>query len=109
MSCESECSTGSKSCQTHDQPCHDHESSCGSQSSCPIEKKIEKWQKSFCEAMHGAMVDILKEKIKARWGEKLSIEADAIINSKESQWHSLLAQAKAKAEFHEEIKKVILG
>jgi hypothetical protein len=67
------------------------------------------WQKSFCEAMRGVMVEILKEKIRSKWGAKMQKEGDAVINAMEAQWQAMLAQGKAGHQFKEEMRNIILS
>ena len=100
---ENKCSTQSGSCETHqEEGCPTESSSC-----CPIEKMTDLWSCAFKQALKEAHVDILKAKIQKAWGPKMDKMADAVLEAMEVQWHSVLAQGKAKIDLKDKISKIM--
>ena len=100
---ENKCSTQSGTCETHQEDCCPTESS----SCCPIEKATDLWSCAFKQAMKEAHVEVLKAKIHKAWGPKMDKMADAVLETMEIQWQSMLAQGKAKIDLKEKITKII--
>ena len=90
---ESECRTSNKGC-----PCGT--SGC---SGDPMDCATGMWASSFFQAMKEAQVELLKAKIQKAWGQKMDKAADAVIEAMGVQWQSMLAQAKAKADFRQRL------
>ncbi len=78
------------------------------QDCCPVDMAIEKWSKAFCQAKHEAMVEILKTKIKAQWGDCLDKASDAVMVAMEAQWKGTMLAAKGRVEFKETIKNMLI-
>ncbi len=100
---ENKCSTQSGSCETHAQECGPAQSS----SCCPIEKVTGMWACAFQQAMKEVHVDILKAKIHKAWGPKMEKMADAVLETMEVEWQSMLAQGKAKVDLKEKITRIM--
>ena len=97
-------------CSTQDGSCETHESSCGpsqEKNCCPIEKATQLWTCAFFEAMKQAHVEVLKAKILKAWGPKLDKSADAVLETMETQWQSMLAQGKSKMDLKERLAKIM--
>lgn len=75
--------------------------------SCPIEKSIQMWTESFCQAMTAVQVDMLKERIKKAWGPVMEKKADAIVQAMGAVWQAKLTAAKAQCDLHDTIRKII--
>lgn len=80
-----------------------------SQTCCPVEASVEKWSASFCQAMQCTQVDILKEKIRQRWGDTMDQVADRVIDSMEVHWASVLQQAKARKDLRENVGHIFFA
>ncbi len=113
----STCDTNTKTCPT---------TSTGASSSCSGEQKTEccpitdkvvhpvclteftvhKLAKAFPHAVHGAMVDILKEKIKKSWGPMMEKEADAFLKVMDAQWEAAAKASMASFELRQDLKKI---
>ena len=93
-------------CSTESQTCHETPEECcptQSEDCCPIEQAANIWKSAFFQAMKEVHVDILKAKIQKAWGTKMDKAADAVLEAMGVQWQSMLAQAKAKAQFRERL------
>ena len=104
----SNCDDSSKSCSTHgNQSGESTQKSCAPQETCcPVEKSIEMWSASFCAAMQETQKEILKEKIRKAWGPVMDKVGDAVVQAMGTQWHSMLAQAKAHVDLRDNVRKV---
>lgn len=74
---------------------------------CFTEFAVKKLAKAFPHAMHAAMVDILKEKIKKSWGAKMEKEADAFIKVMDAQWSAAIKASMASYELRQDLKKIM--
>ena len=74
---------------------------------CPIEKSVEMWKQSFCCALKGVQVDILKEKIRQKWGPSLDKQAEAVIAAMGAHWMAMVANAKANCDLKESVKNAL--
>jgi hypothetical protein len=101
----SQCTTDA--CCEEQDTCCPVEKSIKEGSCCPVDKSIEIWSQSFFQAMKGAQVDILKEKIRKNWGPVLDQQADAVLAAMGTHWHAMLAQGKAQAELRENMKNIL--
>ena len=99
-SCETGAGTGSGACSSSGGRCP-----CGSKacSGDPTECAASMWACSFFQAMKELQVELLKAKIQKAWGTKMDKAADAVLEAMGVQWQSMLAQAKAKAQFRERL------
>ena len=81
---------------------------CGmSECACPLETSIGLWKSAFFQAMKETHVEVLKEKIKKAWGDKLDKQADAVVEAMGIQWQSWLAAGKSKLDLKEKIAKIM--
>ena len=96
------CSTETECCET---AARAEESCCPTQVSGPdpLDKATEMWTKAFFQAMKEAHVEVLKAKIIKGWGAKLDKSADAVLETMETCWQSMVAQAKAKADLRDRL------
>lgn len=92
------CDSSANTCETSNQCCD--EQSC----SCPVEASVAMWKNSFCTAMQEVAVDLLKEKIVAKWGDTLDKQAEATVEALGAQWCAKIQAAKAECELREGIK-----
>lgn len=60
-------------------------------------------------AMTKAQVEILKEKIRQKWGAEFEKVADLILESKEAEWNEMMASSKSKHEFKEKFGALFMG
>ena len=101
-------------CRTSDESCETGAGTCGSSGrkcpcgsrTCngdPTECATSMWGCSFFQAMKELQVEILKGKLQKAWGSKMDKAADAVIEAMGVQWQSMMAQAKAKAQFRERL------
>ena len=72
----------------------------------PIECGMGMWTGAFFQAMKDAQVDLLKAKIQKAWGAKMDKAADAILEAMGTQWQTMLAQAQAKADVRERLRRI---
>jgi hypothetical protein len=79
------------------------------QTCCPVETIADRWSESFCQAMKETQVEILKAKIKKAWGADMEKVGDAVIESMNAQWESMMTKAKAHVSLRENIKKVFFS
>jgi hypothetical protein len=114
----STCDTHSNTCST---PSKDSSANCSGEQKaecCPITEKVinpvcftehavKKLAKAFPHAMHGAMVDILKEKIKKSWGPMMDKEADAFLKVMDAQWDAAIKSSMASYELRQDLKKIL--
>ncbi|MBF0217135.1 MAG: hypothetical protein HQL30_09105 [Candidatus Omnitrophica bacterium] len=89
-----------ESCESKEQ------SHCKSEECCPVESAIEKWNKSFCQAMHEVQVDILKKKIQSAWGPGMEKAADAVMEAMGVKWQSMLAKGRSHVDLREKMVKI---
>ena len=76
--CSSKCACGSDCC------------------SDPATCQMMMLKAAFCEAMKATAVDIMKEKIKKAYGQKLDKAADAVLETMNVKMQSMKAMVKAK-------------
>lgn len=88
--------------QTCEQCCGNE---CG-QSTDPIEHAKMEWHRAFFDALHQAHVDRLRKRIESTWGASMDKAADATIESFGKYWQGMMAQAEAKREFDENLRKI---
>ncbi|QSR88851.1 hypothetical protein IT6_00635 [Methylacidiphilum caldifontis] len=74
-----------------------------------VEHVAKMWQSAGCSAWSEVVKEILKEKIRARWGAELEKGAEAFVASMGAGWQAKVAKAKAEEEFRKAIEKAILG
>lgn len=98
------CSTETGCCETSEPKISE---CCPTQNAnvCPSEFVADMWKKAFREALFQAKVDVLKEKIRKSWAQKLDKGADLTLETMESQWSAVIAKAKAEGEFKEKLKQ----
>jgi len=73
---------------------------------CPIEKSIEKWSDSFCQAVTSLQVEILKQRIKKSCGPQMEQVGDAIVEAMGIQWETMMSQGKSKMKLRADIKNI---
>lgn len=71
---------------------------------CPVDESVAMWKKNFCIAMQSVAVDLLKEKIVAKWGDVLDKQAEATVEALGAQWCAKIQAAKAERGLREGIK-----
>ncbi len=76
------------------------------QNCCPVEAAEDMWKKIFFCSMKEVKRDILKEKIKKKWGPMMEKMADATVEAMGVHWESTLAQANAKKGLRENIANI---
>lgn len=74
-----------------------------------VEHVAGMWKSAGCKAFSGVVEEILKEKIRARWGSELEKGAEAFVGLLEASWQARIAKAKAGAEFRKALEKSLLG
>ena len=102
-----ECESGS--CETSSGACDSSKGcACGNAecSGSPLDCAVGMWSCSFMTAMKEVQVELLKERIRKAWGEKMGKAADGMLDSMGVQWQSMLAQAKAKDDFRGLMEKL---
>lgn len=72
----------------------------------PVVCAMHMWGASFFEALKAAQVDILKAKIQKTWGQKLEKEANAVLETMDVKWQSVLAMEQAKAELRAKFQEL---
>ena len=104
---DNECESGS--CETSSGACDSSKGcACGNAecSGSPLDCAVGMWSCSFMTAMKEVQVELLKERIRKAWGEKMGKAADGMLDSMGVQWQSMLAQAKAKDDFRGLMEKL---
>ncbi len=91
-------------CDSNQDQCCETKQSCNDDSCCPLESSVAMWKSSFCTAMQEVAVDLLKEKIVAKWGDKLDKQAEATVEALGAQWCAKIQAAKAECDLREGIK-----
>lgn len=106
-----ECKTEKNTCSDEHENdcCSETQSDCGTESCCPVEGVIEKWEMAFCHAKEDVMIEILKEKIKTKWGDKMNQVGDAVIEAMDEQWQSSLKKSKSHETLREKVSKVLFS
>ena len=61
-----------------------------------LEHTAHQWEKAFWQALHEVRVEIMKEKIKAAWGENMAATASGVLLAFDAEWKEF--QAKQAAE-----------
>jgi hypothetical protein len=51
-----------------------------------LEYTTRLWEKAFFEALHEVRVDLMKEKIKAAWGENMGQTASSVLEAFQGEW-----------------------
>ena len=92
-SCESTSSECCKMCKT----------ACGGD---PLACAQAMWCSAFARAMHDVQVELLKERIKKAWGEKMGKAADKVVEGAGVHWGAMLAQAKTKEDFRDFLQRL---
>jgi hypothetical protein len=92
-----------QSCDSNTQTCESTQS-CSTEASCPVDESVAMWKKNFCVAMQSVAVDLLKEKIIAKWGDTLDKQAEATVEALGAQWCAKIQAAKAECGLREGIK-----
>ena len=103
----SECESGS--CETSSGACESSKGCPCGNASCsgePLDCATGMWSCSFMTAMKELQVELLKERIRKAWGEKMGKAADGVVASMGVQWQSMVAQARAKGEFRALLQKI---
>ncbi|WP_166791428.1 hypothetical protein [Candidatus Methylacidiphilum fumarolicum] len=72
-----------------------------------IEGLLSGFKETSCEAWDEVFKEILKEKIRAKWGAELEKGAEAYIEAMDKSWQAKVAAAKAQYEFKEGMIKAI--
>ena len=102
-----ECEAGS--CETSSGACESSKGCpCGNAtcSGSPLDCAVGMWTCSFMTAMKEVQVELLKERIRKAWGEKMGKAADGAVESMGVSWQSMLAQANAKQDFRALLEKL---
>ncbi len=58
----------------------------------PADMLMGMWKDSFFQAMNEVHTEVLKEKIKAAWGDKLDKYADQVLEAMGDHWEGALKQ-----------------
>jgi len=64
------------------------------------------WQAAFFQAMKEVQVGLLKPRIQKAWGATMEKAADGLLESMGAYWQSMVAQARAKGEFQELLRRL---
>ncbi|QSR84927.1 hypothetical protein [Methylacidimicrobium sp. B4] len=97
-----------KSC-CEETSCHEKEEQKCPEEGCLVEHITKMWESAGCRAWREVVDEILKEKIRARWGAELEKGAEAFVAAMEAGWQAKVSSAKAKAEFRKAVEKGLLG
>lgn len=97
-----------KSC-CEETSCHTKEAKKCHEEGSLVEHIAEMWHSAGCTAWSEVINEILKEKIRAKWGSELEKGAEAFVSAMGAGWQAKVAKAKAEAEFRKAIEKGILG
>ncbi len=62
----------------------------------PAEMMKVMWKAAFFQAMKEVHVEVLKEKIKAAWADKLDKYGDQVLEAMEDHWEGMLKQYHAQ-------------
>ncbi|TFE70416.1 hypothetical protein A7Q09_03810 [Methylacidiphilum sp. Yel] len=72
-----------------------------------IECLLRRFEETSSEAWEEVFKEILKEKIRAKWGAELEHGAAAYVEAMDKSWQAKVAAAKAQYEFKEGMIKAI--
>lgn len=101
-----ECESGS--CETSAGSCESSKGCACGNAGCSgeaLDCAVGMWSCSFMTALKAVQVELLKERIRKAWGEKMNKVADGVVASMGAQWQSMVAQAQAKGEFRALLEK----
>ncbi len=97
-----------KSC-CEETSCHGKEAQKCHEEGNLVEHVAEMWESAGCRVWREVVDEVLKEKIRARWGAQLEKGAEAFVAAMEAGWQAKIAKVKAQAEFRKAIEKGLLG
>lgn len=72
----------------------------------PTSKIIGSWMQAFFQAKHQVQVDILKSRIQKVWGAKLEKAADAVMETVEAVFQSMLTKGQAKEKLKSQLQAI---
>ncbi|ACD82819.1 hypothetical protein [Candidatus Methylacidiphilum infernorum] len=85
----------------------------GEQKNCPsssanlVDRLVEGWHEAACQAWEEVLKEILKEKIRLKWGAELERGAQAYVESMDKSWLAKITAAKAEQEFRQGMIKAL--
>lgn len=80
----------------------------GEQKNCPpssanlVDRLVEGWHEAACQAWEEVLKEILKEKIRLKWGAELERGAQAYVESMDKSWRLKLLRRKPNRSFAKE-------
>ncbi len=97
-------------CCCREQECCEKESKCGYEKEENLVECLERgWQKSSLKAWEDVLKEILKEKIRQKYGAELDKGAQAFVDAMDKSWKAKVTAAKAQHEFKEAILKALFN
>ena len=106
----SECCKDNQECCEPTQsrePCPVENTMCQEEPCCPADVAAKMNTKAFFRALHETQVDIMKEKIRGEWGDKMAKEADAVLKAMGAMWKAKLSEARAQKEMREDLAAIL--